>query len=691
MLAGLFLAALAWRLAYLARLSATPLAGTLRGDERGYWDWATVLIRNGFRGTNPFFQGPLYPYFLALARSIVGSRIQAVLVVQAVIGSSAVVLLADAARRVARPAVALTIGILLAFYEMSVLFDGLILMESLLFFLEALLIWLWCRAATRPVGRMSFALFGLVAGLIAEGRATGALLLLPGLWVAMTAQQPSRRLAMARVAAATGAFLVVAATSLIWNWSTSHEFIPFTYNLGYNLYVGNNPEANGSFVFIATGTRTGVTPEGEIDGAIAADGRAYLKKSRGLSLSPAQSSAYWTREAATFVRTHPATAAALTGMKLLMMWNREETPQLEDAELFRREAGPLGLPLVGSFLTLGTLGLIGLVFGRAPPTAAAPLRLYVLLTVLGVLPFFVTDRYRYHLVPALAVLAALAIEALFARSSAARRAKPALAIGVAAGALLLVGVPLPARPGLEEWQITKDLGIRWLEQGRPDLAAGELERAIALEHQLGLDRDPDPSVMEGRALLHFNYAAALHRLGRSDEEMAWLRRAAEEDPLNAHYLRTLADADLSHGNRAAADSILSRMNSLVGGEAEADVSRGWQAAREGRRGEAESFFRRAVARNERLYGAWAALVRIQVERSEFARAESSLANAARLGMPSPLVLAHRALIAAASGDSQGARRTLDAIPQSDIESDRMVAGVVETARRLLSQSPAARR
>ena len=146
---------------------------------------------------------------------------------------------------------------------MSVLFDGLILMESLLFFFESLLIWLWCRASTRPVSRMSFALFGLVAGLIAEGRATGALLLLPSLWLAMSAQQPSRRLAIARGSAAIGAFLVVAASSTTWNWSTSHEFIPFTYNLGYNLYVGNNPEANGTFVFIATGTRTGVTPEGD--------------------------------------------------------------------------------------------------------------------------------------------------------------------------------------------------------------------------------------------------------------------------------------------------------------------------------------------------------------------------------------------------------------------------------------------
>ena len=32
------------------------------------------------------------------------------------------------------------------------------------------------------------------------------------------------------------------------------ETIPFTYNLGYNLYVGNNPDADGTYVDITGGS-----------------------------------------------------------------------------------------------------------------------------------------------------------------------------------------------------------------------------------------------------------------------------------------------------------------------------------------------------------------------------------------------------------------------------------------------------
>ena len=76
---GVVAFALVWRLAYLDRLAGTPLLATLRGDERDYWDWATFLLDHGFRRTNPFFQGPLYPYLLAVIRAVSGADVRTVL------------------------------------------------------------------------------------------------------------------------------------------------------------------------------------------------------------------------------------------------------------------------------------------------------------------------------------------------------------------------------------------------------------------------------------------------------------------------------------------------------------------------------------------------------------------------------------------------------------------------------------
>jgi hypothetical protein len=96
-----------------------------------------------------------------------------------------------------------------------------------------------------------------------------------------------------------------------------------------------------------------------------------------------------------------------------------------------------------------------------------------------ILPFFVTDRYRHHLVPAAFVLAALALAALVAawrQRPQAGRSLAALAVGLAVGAVV---VHLPA-PGLSpaklEWGIAADLAARYLARGDVPRALSEFER-----------------------------------------------------------------------------------------------------------------------------------------------------------------------------------------------------------------------
>ncbi|HVP14418.1 MAG TPA: hypothetical protein VMS88_02670, partial [Terriglobales bacterium] len=102
-LALLFAGALAWRLDFLSRLGASVAGGSLIEDALSYWSWSGFLRTHGLLGTNAFFLGPLYPYVLAGLRAIVGDSIPRVLTAQAVWGSLAVLLLADAARRLTRP------------------------------------------------------------------------------------------------------------------------------------------------------------------------------------------------------------------------------------------------------------------------------------------------------------------------------------------------------------------------------------------------------------------------------------------------------------------------------------------------------------------------------------------------------------------------------------------------------------
>src|SRR5204862_5251486 len=139
----------------------------------------------------------------------------------------------------------------------------------------------WSRARS-----VSCAAYGLLVGVLAQGRASDALLLALVIPLAGTRRAEGvPRLRAAALAVAT--FAVVCLPSAVANYHAAGELIPFTYNLGFNLYVGNNPDANGAWVDVTRGS-TPVPLEGSspVTGG-ALDGRAFLLASQGHRLSPA--------------------------------------------------------------------------------------------------------------------------------------------------------------------------------------------------------------------------------------------------------------------------------------------------------------------------------------------------------------------------------------------------------------------
>jgi tetratricopeptide (TPR) repeat protein len=683
----LFAVALGWRLLYLGRLAATPLGGSLTEDARIYWEWSSFLLRHGPVGRNPFFMGPLYPYVLTGLRMVLGDSIPRVLVVQAVWGAAATVLLADAARRLSRPAIGIALGVLVGFYPMAVFFDGLVLMESLLFFLGSLALWLVVRerAGWRP---LSAAALGALIGLLAEGRAISLGLLLPAVPLVMGAwrgAEPSTRPgAVRRLLALAIAFVLVVAPAAVRNTVVAHEWIPFTYNLGFNLYAGNNPEATGGFSTI-TGTQwAGRSPE---DGGRGSDGRAYIRSSAGLGLSPAASSAWWAERALRFIAAHPRRAAGLGLTKLGMMWSRREYPQIENADEYAALAGPLGLPVAWAFALAGTLGLAGLLLAWRRGAAERFLAAWVLVLTLAVVPFFVTDRYRHQLLPALVLLAAVALDEV-SRAWRARAPAARTRVGLALAAGLVI-VMLPA-PGLSrakyEWGLALDLGTRWLEQNRPDRAAKEFERALEMERAGKVRRIPSATASIERASLCYNYATALHLMGRDAEALPLYERAVAEAPDGAPELAGLAEAYRRAGRAADAGRLEAKLAGVAGGFGRVLLARGWQAARLGATAEAESLFARAVEADPGLDDGWTALIRMQVERQEPGRAAATLEAARAAGLAGAELHAHEALVAAARRDRVAAFRALGKIPEQASQGDPTVAEVVRVTRSLIEPS-----
>ncbi|HEV2106535.1 MAG TPA: tetratricopeptide repeat protein [Candidatus Eisenbacteria bacterium] len=681
-LAAVFTLALVWRAAYLGRLAGTPLDGSLSADARLYWEWAGLVRAGAVVGRNPFFLGPLYAYALALIRLVTGDSVHTALWIQAAWGALAAALFADAARRLAGAGVGLAVGGLMAVYEMSVFFDGLVLSESLLHFLHCLLLWWIVRTDWRQARAAPGVVAGVLIGLMSEARATEALLLVPAALLSPFAEGSVRRAGRMALAVAAG-FVAVCAPVAIRNAAVSREWIPFTYSLGYNLDVGMGPDADGGFRRISGPFEGAAESPAQVEGGALLDGRDYLEKSRGLRLTPGQSSRYWARQAWGAFAASPGRGLALFARKLGMLWSRREYPQIESVSEYRRVAGPIGAPIAGRFALLGALAIAGLWSAWRRGPAARFLVLDVALTSLAISLFFVTDRYRFQLVPACALLAAIAVDAM--RRAIARRSRAGAAATAGAFAVGLVVVFLPA-PHLGEqatdFVTSADLGARWLESGRPDRALAELRAAIRMEAGspalLGSER-----LRPARALLFFNYATALTETGDPAGALSWYERAAREGPDNSAIARGAADALRAAGRNAQADTLYARLPRLVGGAARALAARAWEAARAARFGEAESLFRQALADDPHLDDAWGALIRLQVQEERLGAAESTLAAAVRAGASPPMLNAHAALLAALRGDRDGAQRALDAVPAGLIRTDPTIAEVVRTTRRIL--------
>jgi tetratricopeptide (TPR) repeat protein len=554
-------------------------------------------------------------------------------------------------------------------------------------------------AAERP-SRTELAITGVLIGLIAEGRATGLVLLIPA-WMLLALGGAARartsagsraetdvaapRLGAREIALPTAwllaGLLFVVTPAALRNRAVSGEWIPFTYNGGVNLYVGNGPEATGAFVRVTGSEVIGAAVSTGEDGGVEADTREYLAKTEGVTLGPSASSAYWARRARSWIVAHPSAAALLAARKVAMLWNRREYPQIENLDEYRSVAGPLGLPGVGGFALLGPLALAGLVlaWGRGRP--ARFVIGYAIAMTLAVAPFFVTDRYRHHLIPAALLLAAFTLDRI-ASLWGERRGGGLRVTALLAGGLLIVNLPAPEISRRQyEWGLAFDLGTRWSEQGRPELAVAEYEKAIRLEQQAraGLIAPVD------RGDLYYDYANALGRLGRRAEALEWYERSVQVAPDNALAVRALADAYAAAGRIPTAESLLTALESKSGGAALAWIGRGRLAAAGGRLAEAEAFFRRAVEANPTQTDAWAGLIQSQIQAGRLADARTTLDRARRAGLPAASQRAYEALLAALAHDPVTARRALAEIPAQAIARDPTLADVVRVTNGLLGE------
>jgi 4-amino-4-deoxy-L-arabinose transferase-like glycosyltransferase len=519
------------RLANLHALSSSPFFRRPVLDGVFCDRWALGILA-GQAPASPFYQDPLYPYFLAFVYRLFGHEYGAVYVLQTLLGLATVALVADLTRRLFGPWPALAAGALAAAYRPFIFYESQIEKTAVALALVAL--WLWVSVlALQRRGRLASLASGVALGLACLTR--GNLLVFVVLQPLLIACAPSRptpggapgggRIPGALVLA--GALAVLAPVA-IRNSLLGGEFLLTTTQIGQNLYAGNNPAnrdgQNGTPPWVRT------SPDFE-----EGDFAAYAEQVQGRSLSRREVSLFYARAAARWAIENPRSFLGLALRKAALYLSRVEVPDNQDLDFFGRYSPVLRAPLPG-FGAVFALGFAGMaLFGRGG-AARSGLLSFFWVYALATVTFFVLSRYRVLALPALLPFAG-AFTVWFAEAVIAaaggrgiRLAAKGLAYALAGFGLTLAPVA-GVDPAVAGAQTLVNLGAQYYEEGNLEAAEKSFREALAL----------DP--LHAAALRSFGVLA--FRKGDQAGAYDFLERAVtvnSEDPVARYYLGMIREA-----------------------------------------------------------------------------------------------------------------------------------------------------
>ena len=615
----IFFVALAVRLVHIWQIQPSPFFDVLLGDASGYDEWARRLAAGDWLGTEVFYQAPLYPYFVGIVYAVFGRDLLILRVCQALIGSASCALLGLAGARLFSKPVGLIAGLALALYAPAIFFDGLIQKSVLDMFFVCLSLWLLARIMTGASTPRAWLGLGVAMGGLALTRENALVLIAVILAWALYSSDVEAGLKSrlyesvlktrlyGRVVWFLAGLAVVLLPVAVRNYAVGGGFYLTTSQFGSNLYIGNNPTADGTYASIRFGRGA---PEFE-----RIDATEVAEEAAGHSLTPAEVSSYWTGRVVDYITSQPGDWLRLTGRKVMLLLNATEMLDTESQESYAEWSWPLALgSWVGHFGVLVPLAIAGLFVSWPERRRLWVLHAMAMAYAASVVLFFVFARYRYPLVPFLLLFGAAGVmgaRPFYQRASAQLRGTAAAAIGLA----MAVAFWPMLSPTLMRAITENNLGTALQQAGRHAEAVTHHQRAISL--------------MPAYAPAYNNLGASLRAAGRFDEAIAAYRHALDLKPNFASASYNLANALFAKGEAGA--SVEQFRNALQASESvEAHNNLGIALAAKGDTAGALAQFRAALAMDDRSVHAHRNLGNMLVDMGARAEGMTHLERAAQL-------------------------------------------------------------
>ena len=605
-MAAIFLIAFVLRLFYLVQIDSIPLFHHLAGDGRTYDEWAQRIAAGDWLGQGIFYQAPLYPYFLGMLQIVFGHNLWLVRFIQILLGSLSCALIYCVGKKLFSRRAGIAAGFLLAVYAPAIFFDALIEKSILDLCLLSLLLVLVVRAMERRRWQQWLAC-GIVLGLFGLSRENAlvlAAIVAPWILIYFSDQAWTLRIRWAAVFFA-GMFLVLVPVGMR-NRLVGGEFKLTTSQLGANLFIGNNPAADGTY-----GSVRKIIGEPQLEGN---DAARLAERALSRRLSAGEVSDYWLKKSLDSIRSAPGRWLSLLAKKWLMVWNAREVEDSDDFYIYGQWSGLLALlGWASHFGVLAPLAAAGLWLTRRDWRRLSLFYAMIIGFALSVAVFYVFGRYRFPLVPLLALFAGAALAALpeWFRGRPRREVLPTCAVLLVSAVIVnwpLYGFSGPGAPGYN------NLSNAYYKQGRVEDAIRTARRALELQPDYGVadynlgnlyagqgQFERAKKYFEEALRLYPNYADAQTNLGQLiaergdlDTGIRYFRKAIELNPSISRAHLNLGVALAKQGKLDEAIPPLEQAARLKTDSPEASFYLGSVYAAQNRYGDAEAAFAQAL-------------------------------------------------------------------------------------------------
>ncbi len=396
---------------YLFELSLEPGFTVPMVDERWHWEWAHDIIENSFWGEGAWFRAPLYPYFLAVLVWITDSTMFWVKFLQVLLCGGTAFFIYRLGENLFHSRVGLLAGIIYAFYGTMLYYETMLLIPSLFLFF---IVWGMFRlvAYKHSVSIKTWLLTGIIFGLAAISR-PNILLVIPLLMLWMILALARGREIIARIkrplVLGLGLALAVAPVT-IRNAIVTGEFILISSQGGVNLYLGNNPVANGLTMLMPEVDLTENLGWSKFMPAT----KAAAQREAGRQMSEAELSSFWTGKAIDFVIEHPDQFLELVFKKSVYLISGYENSDNHDI-YYERNKSILYSLLLWDFGLKFPYGLLfpftlaGIILYRREWRKLLPVYVFLIGYIPTIVLFLVTARHRLPFVPFMIIIAAAGI------------------------------------------------------------------------------------------------------------------------------------------------------------------------------------------------------------------------------------------------------------------------------------------